>query len=283
MADRRPLRRFRRITIALDSSGLNRAAVETAAMLAASTRAEFQAVFVEDEVLYTLADLPLVREVSREGTVVRSFARGDIERDLQAATAAARAAISAAARRASIEWQFEVMRGVADEMVPRMAGEAQVLALGSALARVGRVHRIESLRRSLQPGVGVLVTPPAASRTVGAVVTMLGPDADIAAMIELTRLVAGENGRERRYVVVSDEEAECDRIAAELDAAGEPEPVRCVLDDVALLARIARHLDAGLVIADIDQHAFDQVSSVERASEAFGCPLLLVQSGPGSA
>jgi hypothetical protein len=54
---------IRRILIALDASPDGLSALETSAWLAARMNAELQGLFVEDESLLRIAEIPLAREV----------------------------------------------------------------------------------------------------------------------------------------------------------------------------------------------------------------------------
>ena len=58
-----------RIVVGLDTSLIAREALSLAARLAASVDARLKGVFVEDENLLSLADLPFAREVSFSGEV----------------------------------------------------------------------------------------------------------------------------------------------------------------------------------------------------------------------
>ena len=56
--------RIERVVVALDAVSENRATIDTAARLAARWRARLHGVFVEDDDLLRLANLPFARQVS---------------------------------------------------------------------------------------------------------------------------------------------------------------------------------------------------------------------------
>ena len=100
----------RNIALALDCSTLNKVALETAVNLAAAMGANLRAVFIEDECLYSLAAMGFAREISFSGTRARSFSSEQISLDIKRSADAARAVVSAAARRARVKWAFDTTR-----------------------------------------------------------------------------------------------------------------------------------------------------------------------------
>ncbi len=69
-----------RILVALDASSDSRAAVEAAVNLAARFNAELTGIYVEDENLLRLADLPFVQEVGHFSATCRHINHVDLER-----------------------------------------------------------------------------------------------------------------------------------------------------------------------------------------------------------
>lgn len=100
----------RRVIVKLDAAAENRAAIETAARLAAGVRAPLHAVFVEDEDLLALASLSFAHHVTPHAGAER-FATADAELHLRAAAERARREVAATARRHRVASAFEVVRG----------------------------------------------------------------------------------------------------------------------------------------------------------------------------
>ena len=269
----------RQVAIALDCSTLNRVALETAVALAAATGARLRAVFIEDQCLYALAGLPFAREISHSGTGVHRFDAQEIGREIEKSARAAQAAVSSAAARARVEWAFDTVRGMLDEALADVGRDAEILALGSSRTRIGRVHSIQTLRRTLHHGSGVIVAPASMEFAAGPVVAILSPGAEAGIMVKTAERIAGQSNRSHRFLIVSDDAAERAALHQRLHEV-QASTVEVVFSEVNRLAEVTRVLRGqapGLVIADIDYAHLDEASSAERVSEAFGAPLLLIQ------
>ena len=79
---------FRRVLVALDSSAASSAALEVAAGVAASQACELSGLFVEDEDLLRLAELPFAREIQLARAMSRTLVPEQLQRDLRAQRAA---------------------------------------------------------------------------------------------------------------------------------------------------------------------------------------------------
>jgi nucleotide-binding universal stress UspA family protein len=110
-----------RVVVQLDAACEVRAAVDTAARLAARAKAPLHGVFVEDEDLLNLAALPFARQVTL-GAGAERMTRKDAELHLRAAAEAARKELADAAKRHRVKYSFEIVRG----------GSATALAYASA-------------------------------------------------------------------------------------------------------------------------------------------------------
>jgi nucleotide-binding universal stress UspA family protein len=123
---------IRRILVALDASPHSLSALEAAAELAASFRAELLGLFVEDINLLRLAQLPFAREVGLFSGTLRLLDTPRVERQLRARAARAREALAAAAERAQVQWSFQTTSG---QIVPELlaaALDADLVILGKA-------------------------------------------------------------------------------------------------------------------------------------------------------
>ena len=128
-SDREPT--IKRILIALDASPHSLSALEAAAELATSLRAELLGLFVEDINLLRLAELPFAREVGHFSGTVRRVSTRHLERQLQTQAGRARQALDAIAGRAQVQWSFQVTRG-------QIASELQAAALDADLVILGK-------------------------------------------------------------------------------------------------------------------------------------------------
>jgi len=99
-----------RVVIGLDTSLVAREALSLAARLAASVDARLKGVFVEDENLLTLADLPFAREISLSGEI-RSVDPERMLRAMKAQAESVRRTLARIAAEANVDWSFDVRRG----------------------------------------------------------------------------------------------------------------------------------------------------------------------------
>jgi nucleotide-binding universal stress UspA family protein len=121
---------IRRILVAVDASHHSLAALEAAAELAASMKAELQGIYVEDVNLIKVAGAPGAREVRYPYIDAGRLNRQRMERQLRAQAAQARRALMVAGERRQVKWSFRVVRGEVAHEVLAAAVEADVLSLG---------------------------------------------------------------------------------------------------------------------------------------------------------
>jgi nucleotide-binding universal stress UspA family protein len=140
-------RRRGRIVLAIDTGSLIGPALEVAAALAAGLQSELSALFVEDERLLRLAALPMVHEIGFSSAQRQRIELQDMERGLRIQAERLRQAVSQTARRLTLTWTLEVVRGeILSTSLGRMrpedllvVGKARLprLALGGVPARGG--------------------------------------------------------------------------------------------------------------------------------------------------
>jgi nucleotide-binding universal stress UspA family protein len=130
-----------RIVVALDTTSENRIAIGTAARLAARWKVHLHGIFVEDDDLIRLADLPFARQVTL-GFGVESLNLQQAERQMRAYAERARRELAAAAKRLGIESSFEIVRGpTADHIGADPANDFLVCA--TTTRPVGGHFRVE--------------------------------------------------------------------------------------------------------------------------------------------
>ena len=135
--------RIGRVVIPLDTAAEGGTAIETAAQLAARANAPLHGIFVEDEDLLGLANLPFARQVMLgAGTEPLTVERVELQQ-LRAAAERARQAIAAAAERHAVVWSFEGVRG---SLQSALSGVSEGdLVVTSALSRpIAGQFRLES-------------------------------------------------------------------------------------------------------------------------------------------
>jgi hypothetical protein len=104
-----------RIVVALDAASENRAAIGAAARLAARWKAHLHGVFVEDDDLIRLAQLPFARQVTL-GFGAERLTLQHAERQMRVFAERARQDLAASAARHGVEWSFEIVRDGGDAL-----------------------------------------------------------------------------------------------------------------------------------------------------------------------
>lgn len=141
--------RIRRILVALDPSLHSRAALESAAELAARLRAELSALFVEDINLMRLAALPFAREMFFGSLAGRRLDLASMEHSLRGQAGRLRRLLEVAAEAHHVQWAFEVVRGnVTAELLARSSGY-DLLILGRLGSTPGRLGEMGSTARAV--------------------------------------------------------------------------------------------------------------------------------------
>lgn len=128
-----------RVVVGLDVFASVESAIEVATRLARASRAELAGLFVEDEALFSAARLPFAAIVGHTGTL-RSFDRAGLERQLRAAQARARRALTGAAEGARLTWSFQVTRGGVLVQLMSSARRHELIVLGGSGAPQGAPH-----------------------------------------------------------------------------------------------------------------------------------------------
>ena len=129
-----------RIVVALDAVSENRAAIAAAARLAARWHAPLHGVFVEDEDLFRLANLPFARQVMFGGRV-EPFDLQQATRQTRVFIERARRQLAAAAARRGIEWSFEIAHGASSGGVATASGD--FLVTGTTTRSIAGHFRME--------------------------------------------------------------------------------------------------------------------------------------------
>jgi nucleotide-binding universal stress UspA family protein len=130
-----------RIIVPLDAASESRAAIDTAARLAAHAKAPLHGVFVEDEDLLRLASLPFTRQVTL-GASAEPLTPEHIELHLRVAAERARRDLVAAATRHGVTCSFEIVRGASDRALAG-ASERDLVVAGGLTRPIAGHYRVE--------------------------------------------------------------------------------------------------------------------------------------------
>lgn len=261
-----------RIVVGLDTSLVTRDALALAARLAASVDARLKGIFVEDENLLCLADLPFAREISFSGEI-RELDAERMLRAMKAQAESARRMLARIAAEAHIDWSFDVRRGRPLAALAEQAVEDDTLVIRSAgrgAREVGRTvraatreARADVLLVARGAGVKSALVPPAPSMR-GTLQSPL-PGRPVAAI---------DDGSSPGEACSAFAETLAARIGAPFKRIG----ARGMAP--ADLAAAARQSGVGILVADAAWLGNDDDAA--RLSAAAGCPVLLLgkERGP---
>lgn len=127
MAEQTQSSKIRRILVALDSSGRDQEALQTAARLAMLLKAELLGLYIQDPGLMKFAELPIASEVISYSASARSVDRVRFERDLQAHAKRMSSELARLALQQKLRWSFEVVNGIVDAAVTHAVERADLL------------------------------------------------------------------------------------------------------------------------------------------------------------
>lgn len=140
-------RTIRKILVALDASSHSLSALNAAGELAASLQAELIGLFVEDEELLALTDLPFTGEVDFLSAHLRPLNRSHLERQLRLQAHWAHQALEEVARRVQVNWSFQVQRGRVSREVLAASSNVDLIILGRSGASLGGQKELGSTAR----------------------------------------------------------------------------------------------------------------------------------------
>ena len=129
---------FRRILVALDDSPHSRAALDMAVRLAADLEAELEGLFIKDENLLRVAQLPFAEEVRTHSVSPKRLTDRRVERQLRYQAERAEAALQKATERVDIRSNFRVVEGHVTRELLRAADDADLLAMGKTSTQSSR-------------------------------------------------------------------------------------------------------------------------------------------------
>jgi hypothetical protein len=185
----------RRVVVALDLSPASLAALETAVLLATRLDLPLLGLYVEDEALRQLAELPVTRVLGLGATRSAAFEPADVARAERVRRARARAALEARARRAALRWDFQVARGAVAVALRGAVGPRDLLAIGRGgrSADRGPGHITQAV---LEEGPALIVVAGEGSRLTAPVAALddgtAAGRAALAAAAELARALEGQ-------------------------------------------------------------------------------------------
>lgn len=267
---------IRRIAVALDASEHGQRALETAARLAASLKAELEGIFVEDINLIHLAGLPFLREIRLASLAQETVSLQRMERELRAIARQVRQTLEVVAHREGISCSFRVRRGRVEAELMEAAMEVDVLTLGRPGAPLSHRLRLR-VRESVigaAPGPGEPSMPPAV------VVTFSGSEIAKRALLAAANL-AERQAMDITVVIPAVPDTEVRRLQAAADALLRSQRrrvsfVRLPGNGVQDLVNALGGCCSQVLIVERDNPLVEG-DALWRCLDQVGCPVLLVR------
>jgi len=261
---------IRRVLIGLGSAETPSAVLDLATELAVAFHAEIAGLFVEEDMLYAVSDLPAAQALTRAGGAA------ELDRRRLTAEIAARArfwrrALSARAELSHMSWSFESRRGEALTVLRGSARADDVLLLTGTTATFTLRARIALAIQAMGAARAVLVVPERLKPARGAIVVLTDGERD-GAHIDLAANIARAM-REPLLILARSDTAD-----------SETRPMRGQVislseDGPDAMAMLLRRLQPRLVIAPSDGELFADVGIAASLMQAAGAPFLLLRPG----
>jgi hypothetical protein len=287
--------RTERVVVSLRPGAAYAAALEAAVRVAQAFESELDALFVEDERLKSLAELPFAREVSRLGLGQRPMTPVQLSTEMKAFHAALRSRMERLASEAQIVVRFGAGGGGVEAMLASPAPGPRFIALAEPLTELAEPFGgfgAPSLTRLLtappETGCalsGIVVAGLMAQRGLarqrrGAVLAVVESAEEAAAVLEAARKLAAAGPAALVAVPFAAAESLVGRIEAEAAALKQAEIdvviERGEVSDAAALSAVARRRRCGFLVAGLGGRLAGGEAEIRRLTAMIECPALLI-------
>ncbi|MGI9408287.1 MAG: hypothetical protein ACR2O4_18060 [Hyphomicrobiaceae bacterium] len=274
-------RTYSRVVLQSRTAAPNRLALESAIHLARALRSHIQNIFIEDQNLLTLADLPFAAEISTTGRRVPIADFAAMEKKMRLASAAVRQRLDRLARRNAVVCEYMTVRGEVSQALTPYCSEHCFIVMAETFDTsdmAGLRHLFES-----PAGLGgaLLVGPQAQART-GPVIVVVENQTSSEELIR----VAGHVARERQLdeiVILATRDHLTDtqiREALENSAAGLVRRIvrpKHGLNFLQSVVQAVRDLNGSIVIASRSNRLQPGEGELHGLVNSLSAPLLLVR------
>jgi hypothetical protein len=273
--------RFERILLELGSCPAETAShmIRTAADLARVFDADIGALFVEEEQLFDLADLPLAGAPSAPKLAPSERS----ERQLMEAAVtrqgrSCRRVLSLLANAANVRWSFEVARGDPLHVIQRIAGPRDFLMLTGATDTISGRSMLALARQALAMAPAVLITASLARHRSGPVALIEGAAQEPGTLGRFAKQVA--SGLREELVVLSIQADDAtmaeSRHSAFLHSSGTPASLGAAMSLPAIKSAL-REIRPRLLISELAVNAVsDHSESLIAFMRAAGAPAIFL-------
>ena len=257
-------------------------AMQAAVRMAQALRSEIELLFVENQELLDLAELPFAREITRTGRS-RAIDSAAIRRDIEALAQSVFRDVERLAQAAEVALHRRIVRARPLEALAQFCqecGREHFIALGEpfgdhSLAKLRRLFEVSDAAR------GLVVVGPRGHRMSGPVAVVVEDEASIETLLATASRLMRTIGTSIVAVVLGGQSETHARLekAVRRQAALRPD-MRVVAAPGATGAQaieMLRRLEAGLVISRFGGIATGSDDAFSALAAALECPLLLVR------
>jgi hypothetical protein len=269
--------RIERIFVILDAAGETAAAIAAAVRFAARSKTPLHAVFVEEEDLLKVAELPVARHIV-PGSGNTRLTSAEVELHWRAAAIRAREDLVAAAEGQALEYSFRIVRGAA-ETVLASASESDLIIAGARTRPVAghfRVHSRWLIALETVPGPFLLAQAGLGAK--GEVVVLLHERRPASArLLQVAAHFAELSGAPLTIIAAPALAAEkelSDWIRQQLPPALPQPQIEAAPADTAALNRRISELDCRVLAIDAATTERDRIVEI---SERFACDILMAR------
>jgi len=208
------LREGGRIVVGLKSESWIDVSVETAAIMAVAMKAEIFGLFVREDAMADLADLPFASALSVGAGKPMSLSRSSMETAFNRREGLCRRVLSERARQAAVKWSFHSTRGALPTHIRKILDPGDFLVLSRAPRGPGG-HRglIEEISGAADGARGIVIAPARASDPKPGPVIVVDDGSEAGAdRVGLAMQIAAVTGAQPVLFVVAPTNADAGRI-----------------------------------------------------------------------
>jgi len=274
---------IRRIVVGLTSASDAERAVAAAAVLAGVTEAKIVGFFVQEEVMFDLAEFPFARVLDFDDPSPRQVSRQSMQEAFARTAAVCKRVLSKRAGKAKLNWSFSTKQGDFNAAVEALAGTGDYLVLPGVTHGMGS-HSLASALRMVPAGIGgvVVAARHRKKRSTGPIVAIDDGDETGARTITLAARLAALEVRPLHLIVIAASDADADRIEARATTLVSHNQAMTTHrlppgSSVSVAAELAR-LSPFFVVGDLDGEPFGDEKVAVSLFRAAKAPVLLLRT-----
>jgi hypothetical protein len=266
-----------RILVVLDATVETHATIASAVRLAAHSKMPLCAVFIEDEDLLNVIELPVARHIV-PGAGEATLTAVDVELHWRAAAARARADLVAAAEAQALQCSFEIVRGTAETVLAGMTKRDLIVAGARTRAVAGHFRVPSRWVAMIDAASGPILLAQGKRGTPGGVVVLLRERSAATARLLLAAAQLSEPDGARLTVIAPPDFAATksfrDWTREQLEPAAVQPHIEAAPAETAALTRRIRELGCHVLAVDATTAEGDRLADL---AERFGCDILVVR------